>query len=61
MDMAKMKISGGPRYQKTGSPSQKKARKLAEIMTLVINDALSSAARRTERQAVTSGPAREGA
>jgi hypothetical protein len=56
--MAKMKISDGPRYQKTGSPSQKKARKLAEIMTLIINDALSSVNRRIDRRTVTSGLAR---
>lgn len=58
--MAKMKISGGPRYQKTGSPSQKKARKLAEIMALIINEALSATDRRIDRQGMTSDPVREG-
>ena len=48
--MAAMKISEGPRYRKTGSPSQKKARKLAEIMALVMNDALSSAERKVRHQ-----------
>ncbi|MGE0680510.1 MAG: hypothetical protein AB7P69_06320 [Candidatus Binatia bacterium] len=59
--MAKMKISDGPRYQKTGSPSQKKAHKLAEIMTLIIKDALSSVDRKIDRQVVTSSSPREGA
>ena len=45
-----MKISAGPRYQKTGSPSQKKARKIAEIMTLVIDDALLSATKKLDSQ-----------
>lgn len=48
--MATIKISEGPRYQKTGSPSQKKARKLAEIMTLVMNDVLSRAAQKVHDQ-----------
>jgi hypothetical protein len=53
--MAAMKIGAGLRYQKTGSPSQKKARKIEEIMRLVINDALSSPKRKRRRQAATSG------
>lgn len=50
--MAKMKISGGSRYQKTCSPSQKKARELAAIMALVMRDALSSAAQKRLRATV---------
>jgi hypothetical protein len=38
--MAAIRISTGPRYQKTGSPSQKKAKRIAEIMALVMNEAL---------------------
>ena len=48
--MAAMKISEGPRYRKPGSPSQKKARKLAEMMVLVMNDALSGAERKVRHQ-----------
>jgi hypothetical protein len=48
--MATIKISEGPRYKKNGSPSQKKARKLAEIMTLVMNDALSCVEQKVRHQ-----------
>lgn len=58
--MGQMKISTGPRYQKTGSPSQKKARRIAETMALVMNDALLSARKKFQAQATTEhAPPRE--
>jgi hypothetical protein len=50
--MATIKISAGPRYQKTGSPTQKKDRKLREIMALIMNDALFSAGKKSEAQSL---------
>ena len=48
--MATIKISEGPRYQKTSSPSLKKARKLVEVMTLVMDNALSYSPQKVRAQ-----------
>ncbi len=54
--MAAMRISVGPRYQKTGSPSQKKARRIAEIMTLVMDEALTQPKLKADRQTRENAP-----
>jgi hypothetical protein len=48
--MAAIRISTGPRYQKTGSPSQKKAKRIAEVMALVMNEALTQPKRQVNQQ-----------
>lgn len=54
--MAAIRISVGPRYQKTGSPSQKKARRIAEIMALVIDEALTQPKPKADRQTRENAP-----
>jgi hypothetical protein len=51
--MGARKISTGPRYQRTGSPTQKHARQLAAIAARVLEEALSSPKRRRPRRAAT--------
>ena len=59
--MGVMKIADGPRYKKTGTPLQKKQRKVAQIATLVFADLLPSVSRATrERTATGHPPTREG-
>ncbi len=41
--MAKMKISTGPRYEKTGSPLRKQQRQVRELANSIFAEILSSA------------------
>jgi hypothetical protein len=54
--MGRMKIGEGPRYKKTGSPSQKKQRRVAQIATSLFADLLPSATRVIRETAITKHP-----
>jgi len=59
--MGVMKIGDGPRYKKTGTPRQKKQRKVAQIATLVFADLLPSVSRAMREGTTTKHPpTREG-
>jgi hypothetical protein len=59
--MGVMKIGDGPRYKKTGTPLQKKQRKVAQIATLVFADLLPSVGRAMRERTTTKHPqVREG-
>lgn len=54
--MGMMKIDDGPRYKKTGTPLQKKQRKVAQIATLVFADLLPSLSRTRRERTTTRHP-----
>lgn len=43
--MAVMKISDGPRYKKTGSPTQKRERQMRQVLSSILDELLPSLAK----------------
>jgi hypothetical protein len=48
--MGRMKITAGPRYQKTGSPTQKKDRQIRLLMTAIFQELASAQVKPHEKQ-----------
>lgn len=48
--MGRMKITAGPRYQKTGSPTQKKDRQIRLLMTAIFQELASAQVKPHEEQ-----------
>ncbi|MBI3798449.1 MAG: hypothetical protein HY268_15990 [Deltaproteobacteria bacterium] len=54
--MGVMKIGDGSKYQKTGTPLQKKQRRVAQIATVVFADLLPAATSAIRKKATTRRP-----
>ena len=55
--MARMKISTGPRYEKTGSPLRKQQRRVREVADAIFTELLSGSRLETKPKRSTRGDA----